>query len=270
MNRRLKKGNGLDRKSLVYVFVLLEFCLVSFGCNALKKRKDCSVKSSDSIVVPSNIQKLDGIHRHDWNNINGKAGVDFNDGEHDVNASISFRMKKDSIVWILATYLGFEVGRVKIDKDSAFILNRAQGNYFVYGLNELNNYLGVNVSLRQFQNILIANPVLDTSTYDLLPSSPNKLFVQSNGQLKNTLGVNSDGMMIFESLLQPLAQSNQNLIVNYKNYSSDGGLLLPRIVNLLANSNGKKIKINLDIKEINTQVLNSYPFTIPSTYERKN
>ena len=64
--------------------------------------------------------------------------------------------------------------------------------------------------------------------------------------------------------------STQKLEVNYQNNSSEGGLLLPRLVKMVATTNGKIIKINLDIKSINTQPIDAYPFNIPSGYERKN
>lgn len=257
-------------KNVLKYFIVFILVVATFGCRGLKKRKKTESVNSEVNMMPSSIQKSDSIYRKDWNFLSGKAGVDFNDGNQDISASINFRMKKDSIVWVLATYLGFEVARVKIDKDSAYIINRTGSSYYVYGLNELNAYLGVNVTLRQFQNILIANPVLDTFTYDVLPSAPNKMFIQSDKQLKNTLGVNPKGMLIFESILQAVSTSTQRLDIDYKNYSNDGGLLVPRNIGMVAASNQKVIKIGLDIKSINVEPIDSYPFNIPASYERKN
>jgi hypothetical protein len=75
-----------------------------------------------------------------------------------VNAKL--RMVKDSVIWLSATKLGFEVGRVLITKDSVFMVERLQRTYIQESFETLSDMAQFTFDYKFLEDFMIGNPYL--------------------------------------------------------------------------------------------------------------
>ncbi len=90
---------------------------------------------------------------------NGKAKISFDHPDLSMSFTSTMKMKKDSIFWANGKKLGLEAGRMLINQDSAFVIDRLNNDYIVEGLDYLERHnlpAGFNV-LQQF---VLGNPMV--------------------------------------------------------------------------------------------------------------
>jgi hypothetical protein len=89
----------------------------------------------------------------------GKARISFDHPELSMSFSSTIKMKKDSIFWANGKKLGLEAGRILVNQDSAFVIDRLNNDYIVEGLDYMERHNlppGFNV-LQQF---VLGNPMV--------------------------------------------------------------------------------------------------------------
>jgi hypothetical protein len=88
-------------------------------------------------------------------NAKGKAQVSMK-GEKQ-GANLSFRMRRDSIIWVTAGLLGVEGVRAVLTRDSVRVINKLEKTYFTGGYDYLSKLLNVPVSFDQMQALLLGD-----------------------------------------------------------------------------------------------------------------
>lgn len=114
----------------------------------------------------------------------GKTRIKYADDYMSISASATLIMQKDELVWLSVRKLGFEVVRVKVTKDSVYVLDRINSEYTVESLDYLSESYGLPAGLPQLQDFLLGNAVfLDTEGLDVMPmGSTYQLTGQQEGQ----------------------------------------------------------------------------------------
>jgi len=203
----------------------------------------------------------------------GRMQIEEEDGK--VTSGVTVRMQKDSVIWIsVVPGFGIEAARVKITRDSVYMVNRLQRNYFAgdYTLIKdkfkvdvnfelvqaimLGNYLASPTGeekqiaqtplqhLRQQQENLIIDQFLDASTAKL-----KKLTIKDQ-KSKNSINVDYS---LFEQVNNQLFAKNSLIVVQQNQGEKNAGAIVAIEYN----------KVNLD-----EEVL-AFPFSVPSGYTRK-
>jgi len=203
----------------------------------------------------------------------GRMQIEEEDGK--VSSGVTIRMQKDSVIWIsVVPGFGIEAARVKITRDSVYMVNRLQRNYFAgdYSLIKekfkvdvnfelvqaimLGNYLASPTGeekqiaqtplqhLRQQQENLIIDQFLDASTAKL-----KKLTIKDQ---KSKNSINVDYSLFEQVNNQPFAK-NSLIVVQQNQGEKNAGAIVAIEYN----------KVNLD-----EEVL-VFPFSVPSGYTRK-
>jgi hypothetical protein len=92
-----------------------------------------------------------------------------------VNAKI--RMVKDSVIWMSASKLGFEVGRVLITQDSVFMMERLQRTYIKESFEALSDMAEFSFDYRFLEDFMLGNPYLHESMNEVSYISKDSFLV---------------------------------------------------------------------------------------------
>lgn len=156
--------------------ICLVFAVVAISWSACKNRK--KIVSEDlSIITADNYVKVLQAKASGWTLFSSKLKVEYIDGGSSMTANASLRMKRDSLIWMSVSVLGFEAARVLITQDSFFIMQKMpQKHIEANSIDVLGNYIGTAVSLTQLQNLLLGNTILEPRQYRWSDSPDEGIF----------------------------------------------------------------------------------------------
>ena len=139
-------------KLFLYLFLIL---ILSF----------CSTKviDIDYIKVPKNAKELieKVISKNkipNWLSLQGKINL-IKDGK-DITLNINIKCRKDSLIWasVSAPFVGIELFRTVLTKDSVYYLNRTNKTFFVKPITHISTFLKLDISFDEIQEMITANP----------------------------------------------------------------------------------------------------------------
>ncbi len=253
---------------MAFRFTVLVFLgLLTFsGCKRNKQQLDCSValmKYDDDVA-----DKL-GEQLSDFDMLTIRSKGSFKSASMDQSFNLLIKMKRDSFVWISATYM-IEAARVLITPDSFKLLDRIQRKYYTGSIEQFEKYTGQQLTLRQIQDLLIGNPLFSPSSFvvkhdeirnDHLQSISNGLInrmhlngcyrpVKSNFSANNTEGK----IDITYSEMEEVKQVGQ----------------IPNMLDISAVRGSSDNSLMLNYTSVSTEDFGRVGFVIPSRYEKGN
>lgn len=247
------------------IFILISAAgLLVASCKTRHKAIANQRVSYDSLHL-SEKKGSDSLLRKNWQYFSGRLAMDYNSEDQSLSGAISLRMKKDSIIWFSATaVLGIQVAKGIITKDSVKILDIYERKYMEYSIAELGQMFGVQLGLRELQNLILANPVFDTMEYQQDALSGGWVAVEN--PITNVL---------FARIFQPadssmLTQkgSMRQLQVRYSGSKNAGSYAVPAFMNIVAGSEAKTVRMAIEFTTASDAVIPSYPFAVPADYTK--
>ncbi len=158
------------KSKIIFLLILLLFAL---SC------KNRGSKSNKHLLEINNI---------DFHSFKTKAKVSYKDPNMSQKLKTSIRMRKDSIIWISATYMGFEAARMKILPDSVhMLLKLPTKEYHVFSFNKLEHMLNFKADFKTLQALLLGNqPIKEVGEqklekgkeYDILNQKINQFIIE--------------------------------------------------------------------------------------------
>lgn len=242
--------------------------LVVGTLGACKSRKHQVVQAPvllDTTQLSDQSSGPDSLLRKDWQYFSGRLAVDYTSEEQSLSGTISLRMKRDSILWFSASAaLGIQVAKGIITRDSVKILDLYEKRYMAYGIEELGSMFGVNLGLHELQNLILANPVFDTLTYKRNGGTRNWFAVEN--PLTNILTAGDFSAPDSSFLTQK--GSMRQLMVSYNGQKTAGRFNVPALMMVLASSEAKSVRLDIEFTTASDAPIPSYPFAVPPDYER--
>jgi hypothetical protein len=193
-----------------------------------------------------------------------KTNLKLDGKEYDVMLNI--RIRRNDSIWVSASTLGFEVGRLLITKDTIQILDRIQARYIKKPFNYINQYTNSVVDYPMIESLLVGNTlqfwyrkettITADSTGFLLSGQKKVLSYQAKF---NTIS------KIIELILRDAA-TEQKLQVNYSQFIMNGEKYLPTHLILNSTNSGKTLIADMmySLPELNTVL--QFPFTVPKRF----
>jgi hypothetical protein len=249
------------------IIVGLSLLLIFSSCRSKKNRSKPIGKNPIDTTKPL-LEEIKNIlnNTFDYNYLSYKAKCDYKDQNMDQSFTMNIRMKKDSILWLSITAVGFEVARAILDADSVKIISRLDKKYFTYGYDYIKKLSGTSLSLLQIQNLLTANLLFPPEEY--AEGAEKTTFKTTQGYIENSLTIN-DKSKILEQILQHLIeQSNAKVI--YSEYKKTDKQTFPGQVDISVITPKRNISLIMENSGINTNDIESFPFEISSKYEKGN
>jgi hypothetical protein len=250
---------------------------------ACKTSKKVVVTTPAVSATPLSINAIlthlaDNEIKADW--MSGTAGVDYSGKPMSISVSTEVRYRRDSVIWMNIKKLGIlNLARVKITRDSVYVLNNINANYMAKDFKYIENRFGIPANFDILQDILLGNPVFltekdklkiekDASSNDILLRGSNDQWQTGYHLDPATLSVKN---MHFE---QPI--SGRSLKITYEAFHplrgyKDGKTYFSylRTIDVESPQTGKaQIVMEVDADDLEVNVPKTIKFEIPSHYDK--
>ncbi|MDN5287325.1 MAG: hypothetical protein JWR38_3599 [Mucilaginibacter sp.] len=245
--------------------------LVMASCAARKhvvvaRKADSSAKPADNNVS----SRLDAIRgkQVNFNTFAGKAKtkLDINGNSNDVTLNI--RIERDKRIWVSITaILGVEAARALITPDSILVINRLQGQYIKQPFSYVYKFASSQVNYKTLESLLIGNaiPELLNPKADFATADGNVTLSGNLQDLLYKLIVGADLKVTQTNLSNQ--NEGQSLQVTNNTFIQATNRVIPSQIDIASVVKNKKIQINLHYTKADFDVQQSYPFSIPASYE---
>ena len=136
---------------------LLFILLFSFLISSCKTKKPLV-----STMNHATLKLLDAYKDHTFSKetIQAKIKLRYQDPKQTQNITIKLRIKKDQIIWMSASFLGFPIAKAKITPEKVQYYEKIKQTYFDGDFSLLSSVLGREINFQQLQNILLGESLL--------------------------------------------------------------------------------------------------------------
>ena len=200
-----------------------------------------------------------------------KADAKFDSPEISGSGSLSLRICKDSLVWMMGKKFSIEGFRSVINKDSFYLINRIQKYYQAESNSALKRTFGVDLYFEDLQELLAGNIFLpeEKEVNNYLQTGDNCIMTC------NTSGFNIkysfDAYDLKLRKIEMEAADHRSITVNYDSYKKMGNMpSIPyyRKYSFQTSGHDPVYTLELQLDEVEFNVQKTMAFNIPSHYER--
>jgi hypothetical protein len=215
------------------------------------------------------------VQEVDFKYFSSKAKLNYKDEKNDVNTTVLFRIKKDSIIWMTVTPgLGIEAIRCLIRPDSIFIIDKLNNKYSEYGLEYLKSTLNIDISFHNLQAMIVGNLPFAKSYNDHLSKDSSFYLLQQKPKSMDVDNHVRVATMKLENLVITETATKNSLDIEYSNFAPLETYVFPytQLININYKtdklSHTTSITVNHNKVEISDKPLN-FPFNVPRRYENR-
>ncbi len=257
----------------IQLIAVIASILVFFASSCARKsvpntsavvKKDSVITEKPSIVEIRNID--------DFQNLSSKGKMDYDDGKQALSPNFNLRIRKDSVIWISASMLGFEGGRCLITKDSIKVMMKLQKEYSLFSFASLKAQTGLEFSYKTLEDLLLGN-TLETFTdkNKVSSDSSSTTLLKKLNEIELKTVIDNRTLKITGN---NISTHGANASIKYDKFAALGAFLFPFTqdlqINYLTSQGVSAIKVNLQHNKVDLNVPNlSFPFDIPKSYVRR-
>lgn len=247
------------------IFFLL-LILISFGCSHRVIRKIGTLP----VAAPASMD----VQEIDFEYLQGKAKLVYQDNEKQQEVVAHVRVRKDSVIWMKLTVLGLQGGSVLINKDSITIVADWKNEYYVFDYETLSKKFNFKINYQVIQSALLGNLILPKRPEDELGEDSffNKL-IQKEGPITVQNLINKTTKKIERVDLNEPSTGN-SVKINYSEFQPVGNKLFPYrgLIEVVYNTNSgivnNTILFEYSKAEVGAKELR-FHLKIPKRYDRR-
>ncbi|QRR04271.1 DUF4292 domain-containing protein [Dyadobacter sandarakinus] len=192
------------------------------------------------------------------------------------NTNVNIRMKRDSVIWMSVTGIGFEVARGIITPDSIVFIDKIHKDYFVFTYEQLSKQYNFELNFPLLQAVIVGNMPFG--------QQPDARFVKENDfyilkQIVDRLEVDNyvaERTLKLSRLLATEVPTQNTFTLDYEDFRDVQGSLFPFVSQIMLNvRSGQEQAVNqtsMRLKHSKVELVSAspgFPFSIPSSYKRK-
>jgi hypothetical protein len=254
-------------KSIALAFFVLGILSSLSSCGSSRKlgKAELNNPTSESLLKVMAARKMNV----DW--LETKAKLDFSDERQSVKVNATIRMQKDKLIWIAVKKMGIEVGRVLIRSDSAFVIDRLNGEFYAEPLTWVERTYNIPADLKTIQELLLGNPVFfQTSGYQLTTEPDYFQLSGQGGGLTGKLKVHKTDLTLREMLFEDAVAQRQIRCAfeSYNVIAGDRKFSYLRQLELSSPATGR-MSVGIQFSEVVINVPKEIKFEIPNKYTRQ-
>lgn len=169
-----------------HVIKLLVLIFFFGACNAAKKAKTTVTDTNLQAKTAATLLNKMANNRLEAEWLDAKARITFQDEAQTRKFTATIRLRKDSVIWMNVKKASVEFARILIDQDSVYILNRLDKEYYVRGVDYVEQEFNLPANFDALQNMILGNPYLfDDQSYQSTTSDTQ--YRLSGGEGSNML-----------------------------------------------------------------------------------
>lgn len=262
------------RKHILFLLAVLVIMTAS-SCTSL--RRPLNEMGSEALISKSK----DKHFEYDY------FITDFNLNFSGVNVSAvtgQLRMKKDEVIWVRASSLGFEVARIKITPDSVFIINRTDKTYIEQPIENFVKSYYFNTGMTPFemlQSVIMGDMTLvyDPAFYKTSVDS-REYKIQTTRRVKAYERQMNDDNAVLQSIwIEPRnyrvtrmemkgLEERDRLKAKYSSFEDVEQQRMATHIEILYISD-KKNTVTIDYLNPETGLEFDFPFKVPKKYQKQ-
>ncbi|GAB5538132.1 MAG: hypothetical protein Salg2KO_02350 [Salibacteraceae bacterium] len=267
------------------IILLIVLSAVGQSC---KSSRDAAAMSRDHLPNRTAAEISDSLALHDlqcdWLSI--KYEVEIKTSKIDDSFKLYARIRRDSAIWISATYYAVEIGRFLFTPDTVMYMDRKNNQFYVGNYDYITNRFQIESDFKTLQALILGNgkPFLDQPNDKLHVSKGNdgyKLSYLKDGQIKralrkeeskNPIDLNVSLIVDPESFrVQTTSildiEDDRSLTAIYSNQTDQCNSNYPETIVFQALSANEQATVKTSVIKITTGKPVSLSFTIPEKYE---
>lgn len=239
--------------------------LLIFNC---KSSKIVSGGQADYGLSTRQLIKENAKQTPDFKTLQSKLKITYNQKGNSQTHSVSFRAKKDEMLWISAT---FSIIRALVTPEKVSFYNKLDNTYFEGDFSYLSGLLGTELDFQKVQNLLLGEvlynlneepykaTVLDSS-YVLQPKKQRELFEIFFILHPSLFKVKS------QQVYQP--KELRHLQIDYLSHQEVEKQTIPERIRVIAVEANEEVTIDLEFKNVSLNEDLRFPFKIPSGFDK--
>ncbi|UTW63685.1 DUF4292 domain-containing protein [bacterium SCSIO 12741] len=270
------KSNG---RSLTWL-VVISLALVFSSC---KSKRDSGVinfgntlpkMTEDELMTKVSENEVDAEY------LNLKTKVYFKTPKLSDSFKMHVRMKKDSVIWVSATYYKVEVARFLMFPDSVKMIDRKNGKYYLGDYAFVQNRFKMPFDFYSFQSIILGNSFdLSKSEKTRTYSSRGQYLVSSlqtreyktsdttvvQHQQNYTIWVDPESYKVTKSRISE-SKTKKNFVAEFSEHQQVNDELIPHKARYFVKDE-EEMEFRMEVLKLTVNEKTSFPFNISSKYE---
>ncbi len=259
----------------VKIFIVIAIFITGvYGCRTPRSvvPEVKPLSSADLTLAEVHANKAD----FEWMSTRFSGTVKWEDRTHAIAGSM--KVRKDSAIYIsLAPFLGIEVARAIITRDSVKLINRLESTYYIGNHNFLSKMFNAEMDFFMLQALLLGDdfPHFRNDQFLMQANSPLiKLHAQKRTRkigdenaIEQILSIDPESMQIRTNIIEQTT-TGRALRADYKKYDMIQGQSLPTDLQLMFADKGNVNSSNLELFFTRTtlNVPQSMQFSVPDKY----
>jgi hypothetical protein len=247
-----------------YLYIIFVF-LFLFNCKSsrIASAGEANLKLSTKQLIKENEKQAPN-----FKTLQSKLKITFTEKGNTQTHAVSFRAKKDEMLWMSAT---FSIIKALVTPEKISFYNKLDNTYFEGDFSYLSDLLGTELDFKKVQNLLFGEALYDLkdepykasvldSSYVLQPKNQSALF-EIFFILDPTL---------FKVKSQQISQPKEqrHLQIDYKTYQEIDKQILPEKIRVIAVEANEEVAIDLEFKNVSLNEDLRFPYKIPSGFDK--
>lgn len=267
--------------SWISLSVLMVMIMALAGCKSQRAVIKAPLKEEGADYLMARLNEKE----FEFNSFEARANISYKQNRKYLDFKAQVRIIKDSTIWIsFSQDLGIEVARVLITQDSVKFLDRFNKKYLLTDYDFIEKFLNTNVDFGMLQSIILGNDFeyyeiaefkasVDGGQYRLSTTGRQKLkkYVRNTGDaqrvLLQSIWLNPQTFKITHIKLKELTRDSKKLEASYSDFETINGQVFPTKINYAIDAD-QPMEVTVEYSRIELNQEMSFPFKIPSKYER--
>lgn len=237
----------------------------------------CGKKDEKEKIKPEKVKKIVQVLKNNEIEYNTvfikKLSIDFNDQNKHLKAKGYIKSIKDSMITIsIVPFLGIEMARIYLRKDSIFVLNRLEKTTYVNSYKYFNDIYKMNISLNDIQKLILNSFKLFDELYNSKYTGKTSInngnhVIEINDVFNYKLIISGETNKLKSTSIID-EKNNVQFIINYLGYKPIRLKEVPTKIEAFLNNDGHKylLKLNYSNIEIDNKVIDN--FNLNQQYKR--
>lgn len=246
-----------------YIF----FTLIMLLASSCKSTKTISAGEANYKLSTRQLIKENAKQAARFKTLQAKLKITYLQNEKEQTHAVSFRAKKDEILWISAT---FSVIRAKVTPEKVSFYNKLDNTYFEGDYAYLSDLLGTDLDFQKVQNLLLGETLFSLKDDTYSSSISDSLYVLQPKKQRELFEIfflldPSHFKVKSQQISQP--KELRILQIDYLSYQKVGSQTLPEHIKINAVEANEEAIIKLEFKNVSLNQDLRFPFKIPSGFK---
>jgi hypothetical protein len=268
--------------------VVLIVIMIAAGCRSTKKISTViqTPKDKDSIAVvdvakayADSLQLVKDsyskiiAHHIEYTYFSAKVNIEYDDvqGGNHYNFNAFIRMQKDSVIWMsVIAALGIEGFKVKVTKDSVFVLDKIAKTYQARSLDYIRDEAHLPFDFKNLQDLVVGNNICFDTAVTYFSNEGDNVMLQTEGEQFQHLFtfLKSNNTIINDKIDDVRDNHNRTMAIANTDFFHISNYQFP-INRKITITDKKIINVSLNYKQVDFNQTLNFPFSIPKNYKRK-